>query len=111
MSEHKYVVSVCEGPDCTGNGSDALVPVLTSAIARLGIGARCRVKRGGCYGLCHEGANVIVRIDTGAPPDPLSSEDFELQGIAGEHHYDHMDAAKCERMAEAHLAGDAAPRK
>ena len=111
MSERKYVVAVCEGPDCTGNGSDALVPVLASAIARLGLGARCRLKRGGCYGLCQEGPNVIVRRDTGAPVDPLSSEDYELSGADGEVHYDHLDAAKCERLVQEHLAAGVEPQR
>ena len=111
MSERKYVVAVCEGPDCTGNGSDALVPLLGAAIGKLGIGGHCRVQRGGCYGLCHEGPNVIVRRDTGAPVDPLSSEDYELTGAEGEVHYDHVDAVKIEKLVREHLVEGLEPRR
>jgi (2Fe-2S) ferredoxin len=111
MSERKYVVSICEGPDCTGNGSDALVPIAAKALADLGLTARCRLKRGGCYGLCHEGPNVIVRWDTGAPVDPLSSEDYELTGAPGEVHYREVDAEKILRLVQEHLARGQEPQR
>jgi (2Fe-2S) ferredoxin len=107
MSERKYAVSICQGPDCTGNGSDELVPVFEAAVAERGLRSRCTLKRGGCYGLCHEGPNVIVRLDTGAAPDPFSSEDYELTGAPGEVHYPEMTAAKVVQVVREHLAGDA----
>jgi (2Fe-2S) ferredoxin len=103
MSEKRYVVSVCQGPDCTGNGSDALVPVFERLFAERNLRGRCSLKRGGCYGLCEQGANVIVREDTGAPVDPFSSEDYELTGAPGETHYAEMDAERVERVVREHL--------
>lgn len=111
MTERKYVVSICEGPDCTGNGSDALVPVAEQALAECGLRDRCRLKRGGCYGLCHEGPNIIVRWDTGAPVDPLSSEDYELTGAPGEVHYREMSPEKVQRMVREHLLAGQEPQR
>ncbi|MBS2027186.1 MAG: (2Fe-2S) ferredoxin domain-containing protein [Deltaproteobacteria bacterium] len=102
----KYVVSICQGPDCTGNGSNALVPLAERCVRELGLASKCSLKRGGCYGLCEQGANVIVRVDTGAPVDPFASEDFELNGSPGETHYKEMDALKLERVMREHVAGD-----
>jgi (2Fe-2S) ferredoxin len=107
MSERKYVVSVCEGPDCTGNGSDALVPAVERAVREGNLQRRCSVKRGGCYGLCEEGPNVIVRADSGAPRDPFSSEDYELTGAPGEVHYPGMDPEKAARVVREHIGADA----
>lgn len=102
----KYVVSICQGPDCTGNGSDALVPAAEAAIAKRGLGGKCRLKRGGCYGLCEQGANVIVREDTGAPEDPFTSDDYELTGAPGETHYCEMTPEKMERVVAEHVGED-----
>lgn len=103
----KYVVSICQGPDCTGNGSDALVPVAERCLRELGLTGKCRLKRGGCYGLCEQGANVIVRLDTGAAEDPFAADDFELTFAPGETHYCEMDAERLERVLREHIGGDA----
>jgi len=103
----KYVVSICQGPDCQGNGAEALVPAAERCVQALGLAARCTLKRGGCYGLCEQGANVIVRVDTGAPVDPFSSDDYELTGAPGETHYAEMDPEKLERVLRSHVGADA----
>lgn len=103
----KYVISVCQGPDCTGNGSDALVPAAEKAIAQKGLAGRCRVKRGGCYGLCEQGANVIVRYDSGKPDDPFGADDYDLTGEPGETHYCEMTPEKIVRVIEEHVGKDA----
>jgi (2Fe-2S) ferredoxin len=100
-----FVVSICSGPDCTGNGSDALVPVAERCAKELGLQGRCRIKRGGCYGLCEQGANVIVRVDDGAPFDPLGSDDYERTYAPGETHYPEMDPERMERVMREHVAG------
>ncbi len=100
----KFRVSVCKGPDCKGNGSDAVHAAFKSEIAKQGLAERCQLYRGGCYGLCQLGANVVIREDVGRPRDPLSREDFQLMGWEGETYYPRMDAAKAARVAESHLA-------
>jgi (2Fe-2S) ferredoxin len=102
----RYVVSICSGPDCRSNGSDALVPRLAQLLQSRQLTARCQTKRGGCYGLCDQGANVIVREVTAGPSDPLSREDFELVGSPGETHYAQMDSQRLERVVDEHLACD-----
>ena len=99
----KWRLSVCKGPDCRSNGSD---PVYARA-RELIVGElkeRCELFRGGCYGLCHLGPNVVIRADTGKPPDPLSSDDFLLLNIAGETYYWAMTAQKMERVIKEHVA-------
>ena len=72
-------MAVCKGPDCTRGGSDAVF-----AKAREVAPSHCEVYRGGCYGLCHLGPNVVLREDTGGKRDPFSREDFQLMlsGVA-----------------------------
>lgn len=73
-------------------------------VAKAGLNARCEVYRGGCYGLCHLGPNVVVREDGGGPRDPLSREDFQLMGGPGEFHYAPMTARDIGRVVDEHLA-------
>lgn len=102
----KYLVSVCKGPDCRRNGSDAVFAEMKSAVQQAGLSSRCEVYRGGCYGLCHLGANVVIREDTGRKKDPLSREDFQLMGWPGETHYGTMTPEKARRVVKEHLAED-----
>ena len=69
----RYRLAVCKGPDCTRGGSDAVF-----AKARELAPSSCEVYRGGCYGLCHLGPNVVLREDPGGKRDPFSREDFQL---------------------------------
>lgn len=92
-------MAVCKGPDCTKGGSDAVY-----AAARAGAPAGCEVYRGGCFGLCHLGPNVVLREDAGGKRDPFSREDFELLRTVGETYYWHMDPAKVTRVIERHVA-------
>lgn len=102
----RYRVSVCKGPDCKGNGSDAVFRHATEALPRLGLAPRCELYRGGCYGLCHLGPNVVVREKNDRPADPFSTEDFQLQGTADEAYYWQMTPEKMERMLLEHVAHD-----
>lgn len=102
----KYKVSVCKGPDCKGNGSDAVFKAAQEAVASQGLGAVCTLARGGCYGLCHLGANVIVRPEVNRPKDPFSREDFQLMGWEGETHYGEMTPDKIRRVLAEHIARD-----
>jgi (2Fe-2S) ferredoxin len=64
-------------------------------VAKSGLGDRCRLERGGCYGLCNGGPNVVVRPDTGKNPDPFARDNYRLTGAPGEVHY---GATSVERM-------------
>ena len=100
----KYRVSVCKGPDCRKGGADRVFAAAREAIQRLGLPRACELYRGGCYGLCHLGPNVVVRVDTGRKRDFLSQEDFQLMGWEGEVHYGAMTSEKIVRVVEEHLA-------
>lgn len=83
----RFRLSVCKGSDCRANGSEAVFSAAQKEVARLGLATSCRLDRGGCYGLCHEGPNVVVRPDTGRPPDPFSRDNYQLTGAPGEVHH------------------------
>lgn len=102
----RYRAAVCKGPDCRRNGSDAVFQELKRQVDARGLAARCEVYRGGCYGLCDLGPNLVVREDT-RKRDPLSPEDFQLMGWEGEHHYGAMSPQKVERIVNEHLTNDA----
>ena len=62
MASVLFRVSVCKGVDCRSRGSDAVWAVARQAAARLGLPPeRCWLYRGGCYGLCQLGPNVVIR--------------------------------------------------
>ena len=97
----KWRLSVCKGPDCTKGGSDAVF-----AKARELAPSGCEVYRGGCYGLCHLGPNVVVREDVGRPRDLLTREDFQLMSWPEETYYWAMTPEGILRVLREHVAGD-----
>lgn len=102
----RYRLSVCKGPVCRPGGSDRVFQVAKDHVASLRLTEKCQVARGGCYGLCHLGPNVIVREDVGRPKDPLSREDFQLMGWEGETHYGAMNEERMKRVVEDHILSD-----
>ncbi len=102
----KYRLSVCKGADCKDNGSDAVFAHARAAVKAAGALPRCEVFRGGCYGLCHLGPNVVIREDLGKPVDPFASDDFQLNYQPGETYYWKMTAEKMSRVVEQHIVGD-----
>ena len=102
----KYRLSVCKGSDCKDNGSDAVFTQANAAVRAAGAAGRCEVFRGGCYGLCHLGPNVVIREDLGKPQDPFSSEDFQLNFEPGEIYYWKMTAEKMMRVVQEHIVGE-----
>ncbi len=98
-------MAVCKGPDCRRGGSDAVFRALRSAVAERRLESRCELVRGGCYGLCHLGPNVVVREDTGRARDPFSPEDYQLMGWEGEVHYGHMTPERALRVLGEHVEG------
>jgi (2Fe-2S) ferredoxin len=98
---------VCQGRMCTANGSDA---VAVRARAVVGAGSEtCRVLRGGCYGHCEIGPNVIVRAHEGALPD-VDADRLSLTEEANETVYAGVAPADVELVVKAHLAGRSVPQ-
>jgi (2Fe-2S) ferredoxin len=102
----KYRVSVCKGPDCKQRGSDAVFRRAQEELVRSGALPRCELYRGGCYGLCHLGPNVVVREDVGRPRDLLSKEDFQLMYWPEETYYWATTPDRVARIMAEHVAAD-----
>ncbi|HSP82067.1 MAG TPA: (2Fe-2S) ferredoxin domain-containing protein [Myxococcaceae bacterium] len=102
----RYRLSVCKGSSCRAGGSDAVASAAREALAERGLQVRCELYRGGCYGFCHMGPNVVLREDTGRKADPFSPEDYQLMGWEGEAYYSHMTPEKMRRVVAEHVAED-----
>jgi (2Fe-2S) ferredoxin len=102
----KYRVSVCKGPDCRRGGADGVFRRAQEELAKGGLVPRCELYRGGCYGLCHLGPNVVVREDVGRKRDLLSQEDFQLMGWPEETYYWAMTPDQMARVVAEHVGGD-----
>ena len=103
MGEH-YRLAVCKGPNCSFNGARKVVEAMRDALRDQGLGDRCVLARGGCYGLCAFGPNVIVRReDPNAPVNPLDPGDFMLLGVEGECHYSAVSPAQATRIIAEHI--------
>lgn len=105
----RFRIAVCKGPDCKRGGGDAVFAAVKAEVLTQGLGDLCEVTRGGCYGLCHMGPNVVIRELSGRARDPFSREDFQLMGWDGEHHYAEMSAAKAPRVIAEHVGKDSPP--
>jgi (2Fe-2S) ferredoxin len=102
-----YRLAVCKGPNCTFNGADELFRAAVEAVKAQGLQARCLVARGGCYGMCAFGPNLILRsVDSATPPTTLSSTDFILSGAPDELHYSEMTADRAGRLIAEHVGRD-----
>jgi (2Fe-2S) ferredoxin len=102
----RYRISICRGPDCRRNGAERVFAAAREAVAVQGLDAKCAVARGGCYGLCHLGPNVVVREDGARPRDLFMQEDFQLMGWPDEVHYGEMTPEKIARVIEQHIGLD-----
>jgi (2Fe-2S) ferredoxin len=102
----RYRLSVCKGMDCKGNGSDGIAVAAREELGKRGLASRCELYRGGCYGFCHLGPNVVIREDTGGKRNPLSPEDYQLMGWPGEVYYSRMSVEKMLRVVAEHIAED-----
>lgn len=100
----KYRLSVCKGSECRAGGSEELFTRARAATTVGPLAGRCEVLRGGCYGLCHLGPNVVVRVDSGtAPRDPLARETYELLRTPEETYYWDMTVDRLARVIDEHL--------
>ena len=61
--------------------------------------------RGGCWGLCNLGPNVVVREDAAADAVERSrfGGDATFAGKVGEYHYGSMTAERVQRVLNEHL--------
>ncbi|MCC7112253.1 MAG: (2Fe-2S) ferredoxin domain-containing protein [Deltaproteobacteria bacterium] len=94
---------VCHGRMCTGGGADALAARARDGAA-LAAG-RCQVLRGGCYGLCELGPNLVVREGEAAARSDQDADRLVLTGDAGETVYCGLVPADVDRIIRAHAAG------
>ena len=99
-------MSVCRGPDCRRNGAERVFAQARQALQDSGLEGKCVLARGGCYGLCHLGPNVVVREERERPRDVFAQEDFQLMGWPDEVHYAEMTAEKITRVVEEHVGSD-----
>lgn len=102
-----YRVSICKGPDCRRNGAERVAAAAQEVVRELDLRARCTLARGGCYGLCHLGPNVVVREDRPRPLDPFRQEDFQLMGWEDEVHYGQMTPEGVRIVLAEHVGHDA----
>jgi (2Fe-2S) ferredoxin len=102
----RFDLWICQGRMCTANGSDALAARAVAAAA--GAGGRCRVLRGGCYGLCEIGPNAVLRRHAGpaALPDP-EVDRLSLTDAANETVYSGVAPPDIDLILTSHLERDA----
>jgi (2Fe-2S) ferredoxin len=99
-----FRLSVCKGSTCKGNGSDAVYKAACEELSTLGLTAQTETRRGGCYGMCHMGPNVVVRENVGRPQDPFRREDYQLMGWVEESFYAEMTPEKIRQLIQKYIA-------
>ncbi len=104
-----FDVWICEGRMCTSNGADDLRERANALLSELSGDerARLRVLRGGCFGLCEMGANVVVRrwSKKGRLPDP-DVDRLRVTGRRNEVVYSRMQRDEIVRVIRGHLDDD-----
>lgn len=111
MVPPRFLVSVCKGSECCDRGAEKLHDLLQQGVAEEGIASRVRVVRGGCWGLCNLGPNVVVRQDAAAEAIERNKfgSDAAFAGKVGEYHYGALTAERVRRILREHLRdGEAA---
>lgn len=95
---------VCRGRLCTANGSDVV-----TAAAQGAAPSRVTVLRGGCYGLCDLGPNVVVRrfVDGARDPAQQEADRLSLTNAANEHVYCGVAVSDIAAIVSAHVDDDA----
>ncbi len=106
----RWRLSVCRGDRCRVGGADAVFEAARTEAGRLGLGpGQCLVGRGGCYGLCDLGPNVVVRERADDDADPLWPGNYRLLRIPGEFHYWRMTPDRVRRVLVEHMKRGVAP--
>lgn len=101
----RFLVSVCRTDTCTERGSDDLYFEFLKQVEAHGLSDSVKVQRGGCYGLCKIGPNVIIREGAAAQKilDDLFGSDCNYRGMAGEFHYADLKLDEIARVVAEHL--------
>lgn len=69
MSDRRFAVVVCRGPECGDRrGSAPLHDAFAQALSAAGARERCRLDWQSCFGRCSQGPNVLVREVVATPP-------------------------------------------
>lgn len=108
MARQRLRLSVCKGPDCRRGGADDLQRAAAAALSGDSTSG-CELVRGGCYGLCELGPNVVLRTAQEGDADPLWPGHYRLLQLPGERHYWRMDAERMRRLVGEIRAGRAEP--
>lgn len=101
----RMLVSVCKGSECRDRGADELCERIRDAVEAAGADDRIKVTRGGCWGLCNLGANVVVRQDAAAAAveNNVFGGDASFAGRVGEFAYGAMTEQGADRVVAQHL--------
>ena len=73
--EPRYRVHLCFGPNCTGRGSNALLPVLEQAVRDAGLAHRVEILATTCRNRCDYGPSLNVY------PGPVFYNQVDAEGI------------------------------
>jgi (2Fe-2S) ferredoxin len=100
-------VWVCEGRMCKSFGAEELSQAATAAVVERGHSDRCRVLRGGCFGVCELAANVVVRRHLHGDKLPSPEDDrLSLTHRDNETVYSQVTPESIVRILSAHLDED-----
>jgi len=101
-----YDLWVCRGRMCTANGSNAVADASEAAVVAAHVEGVVDVVRGGCYGLCDLGPNVVVRrfVDTA---EDVSADRLSLTGAENEFVYCGVHVTDVADVIRAHVVEDA----
>ena len=101
----RVLVSICKTSECKARGSDALAAHVGARVRDAGIADRVKVQRGGCWGLCNLGPNIVVRQgDAAAAVEKnIFGGDASFQGRVGEFHYPGCTTEIADRIVDEHL--------
>lgn len=105
-SRLKYDIWICQGRMCSSKGSHEVAEAVVDAARLHPEAARCRVLRGGCYGLCDLGPNVIVRRFLDGEED-ISADRLTLTDAPNETVYCGVDVVAAPAIVTSHLDHDA----
>lgn len=101
----RFDVWVCRGRMCTANGSNAVADASEAAVLAAQIEGVVAVLRGGCYGLCDLGPNVVVRRFVDDSED-VAADRLSLTGAANEFVYCGVYVDDVGDVLAAHVVGD-----
>lgn len=108
MSERKYRIVICRGPECGGQrGSEALHDVFVNAIAANNAREVTELAWQSCFGRCTQGPNILVREIVSPQPGALTGVGFATmpapRGTTAL--YNRFDATRVEPVIQQHVLG------